>query len=314
VPGEGHIPVLAGPALEYLRVRPGGIYVDCTAGAGGHSSLIAERLGNGRLVALDRDAGAVERARARLAAFPCAEVVHSNYDALDAVLDAREIGLVDGILLDAGLSSVQLDDPARGFTFQADGPLDMRMDTGSGETARDWLARVTEAELQQVLRAFGDVKPAGRIASAMLARVRAGRMETTGDLCAAVAEALPFVKGVPDETRTVFQAVRMAVNDELRALEMALRSGAGRLRPGGRLVVIAFHSGEDRVAKHVIRELSRKQYERWPDGRTKAEWPALVREMTPGPLAPDADECRANPRAKSARLRAAERVGMEGQL
>lgn len=303
-----HVPVLPGPALDWLRVRPDGVYVDCTAGYGGHAELIAQRLTSGRLLALDRDPEAVERVRRRLSKFPQADVVHANYSELTAVLRERHIAEVDGVLIDAGMSSAQLDDPRRGFAFQADGPLDMRLDTGQSATARDLLMRATESELVELLRAYGDVRPAKRIARAIVQRREQGRMNTTADLRDAVHEALSFVTGTPDEVRTVFQAVRIAVNDEYAHLEAGLRAGIDALAPGGRIVAISFHSGEDRIVKNILREESRPRREFHPDGRIAAERPPRLHVLTHKPVTADAAELAANPRAHSARLRAAERL------
>lgn len=303
-----HVPVMAEEALHWLALRPHGVYVDGTAGGGGHSEAIARQLEGGRLIALDRDLEAVARVRQRLAAYPCATVYPSNYGEMASALAACGVEAVDGVLIDAGLSSVQLDDPARGFSFQVDGPLDMRMDRDSGMTARDFLRSATEAELAAVLRNFGDVGPAKRIAHAIARRCGEGRMERTGDLVAAVCEALDFVSGVPEETRTVFQAVRMAVNGELMWLERGLQAAVAALKPGGRLVVISFHSGEDRVVKNVLRDASRPARLLRPDGRQRAVTPARLRLLTPKPVLPSAEEQYLNPRAKSAKLRAAERL------
>lgn len=303
----GHIPVMAGAALEWLRVREDGTYVDCTAGAGGHSERIAERLTTGRVVALDRDPAAVALSRKRLARFPRVTVVHRNYGELAAALADLEIPHVDGVLLDAGLSSVQLDDPERGFSFQQEGTLDMRMDTTQDMDAARFLASADERTLVAALRDFGDVGPARRIAKAIVRRRAQGAMRTTGDLKRAVCEALHFVHGTPDEVRTVFQAVRMAVNKELKWLEAGLRQAIEVLAPGGRLVVIAFHSGEDRIVKNVMRDASRPSRELFPDGRVKAVTPPMLTLLTRKPVQPSAEEVRDNPRAKSALLRAAER-------
>jgi len=303
-----HIPVLAAEALTWLNVRENGVYVDCTAGAGGHSALIAERLTGGRLLALDRDALAVEMARAKLAKFANAEVVHTNHGRLREALAEAGIDQVDGVLLDAGLSSMQLDTPSRGFSFQQEGPLDMRMNTTEGMTAAEYLATVNETELARVLRDYGDVGPARRIASAVIRRRDKGLMNTTPDLAEAVAEALPFVSGVPEETRTVFQSVRIAVNEELRWLEEGVRQALEVLKPGGRFVGISFHSGEDRIMKNVLRTASRPQRELHPDGRVKHTVAPLVRVLTPKPIEPGDTESRRNPRARSARMRVAERL------
>lgn len=303
-----HVPVLLERSLEWLAVRQDGTYVDCTAGAGGHSEAIAKRLATGRLIALDRDAAAVAVAEARLSVYPGVTVLHRNYGEIAAVLNTLKIASVDGVLLDAGCSSMQLDTGSRGFSFQSEGPLDMRMDPSTGLTAAEWLTTVDVAELTGVLKDFGDVRPAKRIAQAIVERGKQGRLRTTQDLRDAVAEALPFVQGMPEETRTVFQAIRMAVNDELRWLEDGLRQAIAVLAPGGRLVAIAFHSGEDRVVKRVFRDVSRRQRELGSDGRVIAVRPALVRELTPKPERPGAAEVAANPRAASARLRVVERV------
>ena len=304
-----HVPVMSGPALEWLRVRPEGTYVDCTAGAGGHALRMAEQLTTGRLIALDRDPAAVAMASKRLQGYAgVATVVQANYADLAAVLGKLGIGAVDGVLIDAGVSSMQIDDPGRGFSFQADGPLDMRMDTDAPRTALDYLRHTDEQTLAEDLKRFGDVRPARRVAKAICSRRTAGKLARTGDLVAAVREALPFVKGEPGEVRTVFQAVRMAVNAELAGLEAGLSQGAAVLRPGGRLVAIAFHSGEDRVVKNLLRSLARPRRLLHPDGRVRAVEPALLRLLTPGPILPDATETAVNPRAKSARMRAAERL------
>lgn len=304
-----HVPVLAAEALNWLNVREDGIYVDCTAGAGGHSALIAARLTTGRLVTLDRDASAVEIARRRLAGFECARVIHTNHGRLREALADVGIESVDGVLLDAGLSSMQLDTPERGFSFQYDGPLDMRMDTDEGATAAEYLAVVSAAELVRILKEFGDIGPARRIADAVIRRREKGAMNTTRDLAEAVAEALPFVSGVPEETRTVFQAVRIAVNEELRWLGEGVSQAISVLNPGGRFVGISFHSGEDRIIKNTLRTASRPQREFQLDGRVKSTTPPLVKVLTPKPVEPTDTEVRRNPRAHSARLRTAERLG-----
>lgn len=307
-PGGKHVPVLAAAALEWLAVDPGGVYVDATVGAGGHAARIAERLRGGRLVALDRDPAALAVARERLAPFAHVALRRANYAELAGVLAELSLGAVDGVLIDAGCSSMQLDEPARGFSFQQDGPLDMRMDPDSHPSAAELLAGISEAGLTRLLRRHGDVGPAKRVARAVLARRDAGRLNTTRDLAAAVGEALPFVHGVPDEVRTCFQAIRMAVNRELESLEQGLEAAVPCLKPGGRVVVISFHSGEDRVVKHLFQRYARKRRELFPDGRVKTMIPPRLRILTPKPVRPGPREVAANPRAASARLRAAERL------
>jgi 16S rRNA (cytosine1402-N4)-methyltransferase len=306
-----HVPVMVEEVLEWLHVRGEGVYVDCTAGLGGHSAHIARLLTTGHLIALDRDPAAVDIAGKNLSAYAQARVFHCNYDELAGLLVRCGIGAVDGILIDAGVSSMQLDDARRGFTFQETGPLDMRMDTSRGVSACEWLAQVSESELARVLKENGDVGPARRIAAAIVKRRKAGAMNTTGDLAEAVAEALPFVHDRPDETRTVFQAVRMAVNNELPSLEAGIAQSIDVLAPGGRLVVITFHSGEDRVVKRALREAARPWNALHRDGRVKEKHPPRLRLLTPKPVLPGELETRRNPRAHSAKLRAAERL-MEG--
>lgn len=303
-----HIPVMLSEVLAWLEVRGDGVYVDCTAGAGGHASAIAARLDTGRLYALDRDLSAVALAGERLREFACAHVVHAAYGELNQILDGLGVDALDGVLIDAGCSSMQLDTAERGFSFQEDGPLDMRMNAAAGLPASALLAEMGEAELAQALVDFGDVPFSKRIARSIHDRAIAGRLERTHDLVSAVKEALPHVKGMPDEVRTVFQAVRIAVNRELEQLESGTRQAIARLKPGGRVVVITFHSGEDRVVKEVFREVSRPKIERWPDGRTKSNEPATVRLLTSKPVLPGELEMRTNPRSKSAKLRAVEKL------
>ncbi|MFO7973206.1 MAG: 16S rRNA (cytosine(1402)-N(4))-methyltransferase RsmH [Candidatus Hydrogenedentota bacterium] len=304
-----HEPVFGGPAVAWLQVREDGCYVDCTAGAGGHSERIAARLRTGRLIAIDRDPLAVAAAQHRLARYPQAQVLHGNYADLDQLLRTCGIDAVDGVLIDAGVSSMQLDTSERGFSFQQDGPLDMRMDSTAGITASEWLARQTKESLATLLRRYGDVKFPGRIARAVVERRSRGTLNSTRDLAETVREAVPRKKLANDEIRRVFQAVRIAVNEELDALEGALFAAVRVLRVGGRLVVIAFHSGEDRIVKRFFQREGRPQRVLHPDGRVKEVKSPSLRILTKKPVVPDEAEVQANPRAHSARLRAAERLG-----
>jgi 16S rRNA (cytosine1402-N4)-methyltransferase len=286
------------------------VYVDCTAGAGGHTALIAERLGpGGRVIAIDRDPRAVELTRERVKGRPQAVVIQGNYGDLAAVVGEMGVQEVDGVLIDAGLSSVQLDDAARGFSFQVDGPLDMRMDDSSGETAAELLARTSERGLTTMLHEFGDVPKARRVAREIVKRRESKPIARTRDLVDVLIEAYHTGGRVPEETRQVFQAVRIAVNDELGSLERGIRAAIDLLKADGRLICITFHSGEDRVVKNVLRDASRKSHEYHADGRLKATKPPKLRLLTRRPVTPGDEEIRANPRAHSARLRAAERIG-----
>ena len=252
---SGHRSVLATSAVEYLITVPDGLYVDATFGRGGHSRLILSRLSEqGRLLALDRDPAAV--AAAEEIADPRFHIEHTAFSHLRATLQTRQIGFVHGVLLDVGVSSPQIDDPLRGFSLRMDGPLDMRMDSSRGQTASEWLARATVDELTQVIRDYGEERFAASIAKAIVARRASGRpLSTTADLAAVVADAIP-VKSRKDAlqhpaTRT-FQAVRIHINQELEELALALEQAASMLAPGGRLVVISFHSLEDRLVKRFI--------------------------------------------------------------
>jgi 16S rRNA (cytosine1402-N4)-methyltransferase len=309
----GHRSVLAASAVDHLVTAPDGTYVDATFGRGGHSRLILARLSErGRLVALDRDPEAVVTAGA--ITDPRFHIEHTAFSHLRETLHALRIDFVHGVLLDVGVSSPQIDDPLRGFSLRMDGPLDMRMDTSRGETAAEWLGRATVDELRQVIRDYGEERFAASIAKAIVARRATGRpLSTTGDLAAVVADAIP-VKSRKDAlqhpaTRT-FQAVRIHVNQELEELALALEQAASMLVSGGRLVVISFHSLEDRVVKRFI---DRRAH---PDRAAGAarRLPLRAADLPRPTLAsvarvlPDAEEIAANPRARSAVMRVAERT------
>jgi len=308
-----HMPVLLHETLDLLRPRPGGTYVDATVGAGGHAEAILERVApGGRLIGLDRDADALAAARRRLARFgPAAELVHVNFTGLREVLQAVGVAAVDGIVMDLGVSSLQLADPARGFSFQLPGPLDMRMDRSQPRTASDLVNGLSEVEVRRILREYGEERWAGRIARAI---ARARPLHTTTELAAVVARAVPrrhWPRRIHPATRT-FQALRLAVNRELEDLQQALPDAVEGLGNGGRLCVITFHSLEDRIAKHTFLCLSRG----YPSGTgpsTRTPWTGMrpaprVRILTRRPVVPSEEEIARNPRARSAKLRAVERV------
>ena len=276
-----------------LAPRADGVYVDCTVGLGGHTAALLEA-GAGRVIGIDRDAGALDRSRERLAGAPAVELVHADYREIADVLAARGLSEVDGIVADLGVSSWQLDDPERGFSFRQAGPLDMRMDRSKGRTLGEWLATIGEAELADVIREFGEERHARRVAAGIVRARDAGRLQTTGDLASVVRRAAGGGRWrrIDPATRT-FQALRIAVNDELAGLDAFLERAAGSLKRGGRLAVIAFHSLEDRVVKWTFRRLAAA---------------GAVEVLTRRPVTPSDEETSANPRARSARLRIVEKA------
>jgi 16S rRNA (cytosine1402-N4)-methyltransferase len=296
VDAVGHVPVLTAAVLHHLRPERGGVFVDCTVGLGGHSRALLEA-GATRIIGLDRDEDALSQARATLSPFADrAELVHGDYRSIADVLDQRGIALVDGALADLGVSSMQFDAPGLGFSFQRDEPLDMRMDRGSGQTAADFVAGSTEEELADTIYAYGEERFSRRIARALVAARREAPIDTTGRLASIVRRAVP-VRGysrIDPATRT-FQALRIWVNRELEGLDGFLEAAVKRLRIGARLVVISFHSLEDRIVKHTFRALAHSQ-------------DATLRILTKRPVVADEDEVRRNPRARSAKLRAAEKL------
>jgi len=288
----GHVPVLLREALEYLAIRPAGTYVDCTAGAGGHSAEIARRLTRGRLLALDWDPGAVKVAGQRLAEFgERVRLVQARFRDLEQTMRRHGAAPADGLLADLGLSQMQLDDPARGFSFAAAGPLDMRMDPSQPLTAAEIVNRSSERELADLIYQFGEERRSRRIARAI---VRARPVRSTEELAEIIrgASGPSRQRRLHPATRT-FQALRIVVNDELgqlRALLASIRL-SGLFRPGARIVIISFHSLEDRIVKDSFRQWQAEGFAR-----------ALTRHV----VRPSLGEVRANPRSRSARLRAAE--------
>jgi 16S rRNA (cytosine1402-N4)-methyltransferase len=304
-----HEPVLLGPAIAGLNLKTDGCYVDATFGRGGHSTEILEHLGPaGRLLAIDRDPQAVAEAPGALASDPRVELINGKFSALKSYAAERNLlGHVDGLLLDLGVSSPQLDEAGRGFSFRADGPLDMRMDPTSGTSAADWLATVDEQSLKNVLRKFGEEKFAARIARAICAARADGPVVRTPQLADLVANAVPVSRERRHPATKTFQAIRIFINDELEELARALDASLDILRRGGRLCVISFHSLEDRIVKRFMRNASQEpeQYRGLPD-IPAAFRPSL--KIIGKALAPGADEIAGNPRARSARLRIAERL------
>jgi len=303
-----HVPVLAQEAVAALAIRPDGVYADGTFGRGGHSRLILDRLGaDGRLIALDRDPDAIRAGEslrdARLT------LVHSPFSRLAAVLDELGVKQVDGILLDIGVSSPQLDDAARGFSFRFDAPLDMRMDPGSGLSAADWLATAAEEEISEVIRTYGEERFAKSIARALVAARQNEAIRSTGQLASLIAAAVKRREPGQHPATRSFQAIRIYLNRELEELSAVLPQCVDKLQPGGRLAVISFHSLEDRIVKRFMRDESLGE-------QAPRRLPILAAMLKPGRLklvgraqhASDA-EVAANPRARSAVLRVAERMG-----
>jgi 16S rRNA (cytosine1402-N4)-methyltransferase len=306
---RAHAPVLLDAALDGLRVMAEGCYVDGTFGRGGHARAILARLGSaGRLYALDRDPEAVAHARAAFGDEPRLYVERGSFaDLLDFAERQGIAGRVDGLLLDLGVSSPQLDDPSRGFSFQSDGPLDMRMDPGSGESAADWLARASEREIATVLRDYGEERFASRIARAVVQARTTVPLRTTAALAALVARASPARDPHKHPATRTFQAIRIYVNRELEALAQCLEQSLKVLAGGARLVVISFHSLEDRIVKRFMRDRARGEV--LPRGLPVTGTPAPGELRLVGKaIRPDAAEVAANPRARSAVLRIAERV------
>jgi 16S rRNA (cytosine1402-N4)-methyltransferase len=292
-----HVPVLLEESLEFLAVRPGGVYADLTLGLGGHSAEIARRLGaKGKLIAFDRDPEAMSKAQVRLVAvaeelgaeMPVVEYVSRPFSEVAEVITP---GALDGLLADFGVSSLQLDEAHRGFSFRTDGPLDMRMDPRSGLTAEQVVNQVDEEELANLIYEFGEERRSRRIARAI---VRARPITTTAELARVVSAVAPPIKGekIHPATRT-FQALRIRVNDELQEIQSLLKSAGSLLKPGGRLVLISFHSLEDRLVKDALR-----------DGAKAGQFELLTKK----PVVATEQESLRNPRSRSAKLRAAKKV------
>jgi len=290
-----HCPVLVREALDLLVTRTDGVYVDGTVGAGGHSEEILKRLGaGGRLLGIDRDSDILEKARERLGGDARVVLHHGTFEDIETALRIAGVPHVDGILVDLGVSSLQLDRAERGFSFSKDAPLDMRMDPSGGETAADYLADVSEKELERILKEYGEERFARRIARMISEARRKHPVETTAELAGIVSRAVPRgASRIHPATRT-FQALRIAVNGELDRLDRFLERAPAALAPGGRLAVISYHSLEDRRVKRAFVE---------------AERLGILRRLTKKPVTPSEEEIFDNPRSRSAKLRAAEKGG-----
>jgi 16S rRNA (cytosine1402-N4)-methyltransferase len=303
---SAHRAVLLAEAIEALRIRPDGAYVDATFGRGGHATAILARLDQrGRLLALDRDPEAV--AAAQSIRDPRFAVRHARFSQLADVLRESGLGPLDGALFDLGVSSPQLETAARGFSFRADAPLDMRMDPTHGESAAEWLARVTEGELRGVIKEYGEERFAGPIAKAIVAARTRERIDRTVQLARIVAAAVRTREVGQDPATRTFQALRIHVNQELEELSLALPQTLERLAPGGRLAVISFHSLEDRIVKRFLRSHAHPEVpERLPLKATEMPQPRL--RLVGKPVRPSSEEVSVNPRARSAIMRVAEKL------
>jgi 16S rRNA (cytosine1402-N4)-methyltransferase len=303
-----HATVLLDEAVDALQVRPDGVYVDGTFGRGGHSRLILQRLGErGRLIALDKDPAAIAAGRAiGDARFV---LVHSGFERLSQVLRERGVGKVDGVLLDLGVSSPQLDDEQRGFSFRFDAPLDMRMDTSGGQTAAEWLATVGEGELAEVIRDYGEERFARQIARAIVAARQERRIETTRQLGDIVAQCVRTREPGKNPATRTFQAIRIHLNRELEELESVLPQCVEHLKEGGRMAIISFHSLEDRIVKRFMRDMA--QGDKLPKfvPVRAADVPQGKLRLVGKAVHASEREVAANPRARSAVLRIAERLG-----
>lgn len=294
-----HAPVMLREAVAYLAPREGGTYVDCTLGGGGHAQEIMKGIGPaGRLIGFDKDASALQRAKEVLAPYLDQVVfIHSDYRRLASVLQGMQISEVDGVLFDLGVSSYQVLDPERGFSYKYDAFLDMRMDEEAKTTAADLVNGLAERELAEIIFRYGEERWGRRIASFIVERRRRNPIESTLQLAEIIKAAIPARarRTGPHPARRTFMALRIAVNDELAGAEEGLKAGISVLKAGGRIVAISFHSLEDRIVKNVFREYA-------------ASSRSALRILTKKPLLPEAGEVNANPRSRSAKMRAAEKL------
>lgn len=305
-----HIPILLRPCMEALRIRPAGCYVDATTGGAGHSLCIAQQLEGGRLLCIDRDEEALAHAKDKLSGFSCVTMVQSDFRAIDRVLAEQQIDGADGILFDLGVSSPQLDHAERGFTYQKEAPLDMRMDRRQSLTASAIVNHWPVGELRRILLEYGEERYASRIAAAIGREREKKPITTTLELSDLIRSAMPAraLREKQHPAKRSFMAIRIAVNDELGALREAMEKAIACLRPAGRLAVITFHSLEDRIVKNAFRQAAQgctcpKEFPVCVCGKKP-----VVRLTPRGPLLPDQTEIRANPRARSAKLRVCEKL------
>ena len=306
-----HRPVLLEECIQGLKIRPDGVYLDGTLGRAGHSREIARRLTTGRLICVDRDQAALDAAKERLGEWiDRVTLVHSNFDQVGAILDRCGYAGVDGMLFDLGVSSPQLDDSSRGFSYQSDAPLDMRMDREEGLTAADVVNHWSQEELRRILFQYGEERYAPQIAAAIVRRREDKPIETTLELVDVIKSAMPAkaLREKQHPAKRTFQAIRIAVNDELASVERMLQQAIPRLNPGGRLAIITFHSLEDRIVKNGLGEFAKgcicpPDFPVCVCGRKPQ-----VRLIPKKPILPSQQEIEENPRARSAKLRLAEKL------
>jgi 16S rRNA (cytosine1402-N4)-methyltransferase len=304
-----HVPALLQETLHYLAPERGGVFIDCTLGLGGHARALLEADPAVTVIGIDRDPEALRRAESRLAAFgDRVQVLEGRFGELAALLATHGVTQVDGVLADLGVSSLQLDRAERGFSFRFEGPLDMRMG-GSDMTAADVIATYSEEDLARVFREYGEERDARRVARAIVRRREQAPIETTTELRRIIQAAKRGRRrreGRVDPATRIFQALRIEVNQELAEIDQLLDQAIQLLRPGGRLVVLSYHSLEDRIVKNRLRDLARGEVD--PITGRPREETRLIEVLTRRPIRPRAEEVAANPRARSARLRAARRI------
>ncbi len=307
-----HITVLLNEAVDALAVREDGIYVDGTFGRGGHSRLILSRLGSqGRLIVFDKDPQAIEAAQKLAEQDGRVTVVHDGFSSFQTTLDKLGIEEIDGALFDLGISSPQIDDGARGFSFRFDAPLDMRMDPTRGMSAAEWIATASEQDLHEVIKNYGEERFSRQIARAIVAQRTESPIDTTRKLAQLVAQNIRTCERGQDPATRTFQAVRIFINRELEEVEAVLPQVMGRLKQGGRLAVIAFHSLEDRIVKQFVKKYSQHPpLPRWAAVK-EADLPLPPLRAVGKAIKPGVEETASNPRARSAVLRVAERTGGE---
>ncbi len=306
-----HVSVLLKASIEQLNIRPDGIYVDGTLGLGGHSAAIAERLSGGRLIGIDRDKTAIERAGERLSRYTdCVTLVHGSFGNIAAILDELSIPAVDGMLFDLGVSSPQLDEAERGFSYRLEAPLDMRMDRTQERSAWEVVNTYDEARLSEIFFRYGEERYARRISAAIVRARELAPIESTMQLAELIRNAMPAaaLREKQHPAKRCFQAIRIEVNNELGEVEQMMQTAPDRLKPGGRLCVISFHSLEDRIVKQTIAEKEHGCTCPREAPICTCGFKQTLRNLTRKPILPSPEESAANPRARSAKLRVAERV------